>query len=58
MLRICFTCSDFCYFVIKYDVEFDNLLIIIFLPQIYLMSILLFIFYDKSNIRFFYQLSC
>jgi len=34
--------ADFHYFAIKYDVEFDNLLIILFLPQIYSLHILLF----------------
>jgi len=42
---ICFMLADFSYFAIKYDVEFAYLLIILFLPQIYLLSILLYIFY-------------
>jgi len=33
--------ADFPYFAIKYDVEFDNLLIILFLQEIYLLSIFL-----------------
>ena len=36
--------ADFSYFVIKYDVDFDNLLIILFLPQIYLLGIPLYFF--------------
>jgi len=42
MSRICFMLADFSYFAIKYDVWFDNLLIILFLPQIYLMLIILY----------------
>ena len=45
--------TNFHYFSIKYDVEFNNLLIILFLPQIYSVPILLYFFYDKSNIVFF-----
>jgi len=40
--------ADFPYFVIKYDVEFDNLLIILFLPQIYPMPILLYFLMIKA----------
>jgi len=39
MLRLCFMLETFTYFAIKYDVEFDNLLIILFLLFIYLISI-------------------
>jgi len=49
MLRICFILAGFSYFAIKYDVEFDNLLIILFLRQIYSISIILYS-YDKNNI--------
>jgi len=49
MLWICFMVTSFPYFAIKYDVEFDNLLIILFLPQIYYMPILLYFFMIKAT---------
>jgi len=52
MLQICFMLMDFSYFVIKYDVEFDNLLIILFLPRIHSLPILLYFFHNKSNLVF------
>ena len=42
---ICFVLTYFLYFAIMYDVEFDNLSIILLLPQIYLMPILLIILF-------------
>jgi len=44
--------ANFAYFAIKYDVKVDNLLTILFLPQIYFMPILYIFFYAKSNIVF------
>jgi len=46
---ICFMLTDFSYFVINYDVEFGNLLIILFLPQIYLLPILLHFLMIKAT---------
>ena len=52
VLQICFMLANFAYFAIKYDVKVDNLLTILFLPQIYFMPILYIFFYAKSNIVF------
>ena len=41
MLQLYFMFADFSYFAIKYDIEFDNLLIVLFLPYIHLIPILL-----------------
>jgi len=48
---ICFMWTNIPYFAIEYDVEFDNLLIILFIPQIYSAYTFIF-FYGKSDIVF------
>ena len=48
-------CCYLPYFAINYNVEFDNLLIILFFPNLFATYSFIFFFYYKSNIVFFFN---